>query len=149
MVRFSVCSVQTHERIEIYGDGECHPHDRPPQFPFTAQRRRRVDNFGSINAGQLGKGTKQAGACGVLRVVISYPTPLDRKTLDSAPKGKHQALATVAVDHLEPPESKLGQTILGLANLALGGPDRKRNSSEEIDGTRPKKPKKRGSKVRG
>jgi hypothetical protein len=98
---------------------------------------------------KLGRGTKQAGACGVLRVVISYPTPLDRKTLDSAPKGKHQALATVAVDHLEPPESKLGQTILGLANLALGGPDRKRKSSEEIDGTRPKKPKKRGSKVRG
>jgi hypothetical protein len=94
----------------------------------------------------LGEGTKKAGVCGVLRVVISYPTPLEGNALDNAAKVGGHPLATVAVDSLESPDSKLGQHILGLANQALGKLDRKRKSSEEIDRTRTKKPKKEDPK---
>jgi hypothetical protein len=87
----------------------------------------------------LGEGTKKAGACGVLRVVISYPTDLDGDILDNALKGNSHPLATVAVDRLESPDSTLSQHILGLASLAVGMPDRKRKSSQAIDGTRGKR----------
>jgi hypothetical protein len=96
----------------------------------------------------LGEGTKKAGVCGVLRVVVSYPTPLDGNSLDNAAKGSRHPLATVAVDRLQSPNSKLGQTILGLANQALEMPDRKRKRSNEIDGTKTKR-QNTGTKVRG
>jgi len=73
----------------------------------------------------LGIGTKKAGRCGLLRVVISHPSHPDSNALEEAAKGSYP-LATVPVRFLEPRDSDLGQTVLSLANLALQGPDQKR-----------------------
>jgi len=86
----------------------------------------------------LGNGTKKAGRCGLLRVVFSHPSLPDSDTLKEAAKGSHP-LARVPVGFLEPHDSDMGQTVLSLANLALQRPDRKRKSSDEIEGARPKR----------
>jgi hypothetical protein len=86
----------------------------------------------------LGNGTKKADRCGLLRVVFSYPSLPDSNTLEEAAKAGHP-LATVAVSHLEPHDSDLGQNILPLVTLALQLPDRKRKSSDKIEGARPKR----------
>ena len=57
----------------------------------------------------LGNGTKKAGRCGLLRVVISHPALTDSNTLEEATKGSHP-LATVPLGFLEPTDSDLGQT---------------------------------------
>ena len=90
----------------------------------------------------LGNGTKKAGRCGVLRVVISHPSPLDSNTLEEAAEGGHP-LAIVPLSHLEPPDSDLGRGILSLAHLALQIPDRKRKSSDEDKLGAPEEAKKR------
>jgi hypothetical protein len=92
----------------------------------------------------LGNGTKNAGRCGLLRVVCSHPPLPDSDTLEEAAKGSHP-LATVLIRHLEPSKSDLGQSVLSLASQALQVPDRKRKSSDEdeIVGARPKRQKKR------
>jgi hypothetical protein len=83
----------------------------------------------------LGKGTDTAGVCGVLRVVISYPSPPNDDTLDNDAEGDYgHPLATVAFGLLEPTDSNLGQSILGLANRTLQMPDQKRRGSNETDG---------------
>jgi hypothetical protein len=86
----------------------------------------------------LGSGTKQAGPCGLLRVVFSHPAPPDNNTLEEAAEEGHP-VATVPLALLEPTDSDLGQTILSLAKQALEKPDRKRKSSDEIVGARPKR----------
>jgi len=86
----------------------------------------------------LGTGTKKAGRCGLLQVVFSHPSPLDSNALEEATKGSHP-LAIFPIRFLEPRDSDLGQTVLSLANLALQRPDRKRKSSDEIEGARPKR----------
>ena len=88
----------------------------------------------------LGNGTKKAGPCGLLRVVISHPSHPDSNTLEKAAKGNHP-LATVSLGDLDSRDSDLGQIILSLANQALQIPDRKRKSSDEIEGARPKRQK--------
>ena len=86
----------------------------------------------------FGIGTKKAGRCGLLQVVFSHPSPLDSNALEEAAKGSHP-LAIFPIRFLEPRDSDLGQTFLSLANLALQRPDRKRMSSDEIEGARLKR----------
>ena len=74
---------------------------------------------------RLGEGTNKAGPCGLLRVVISHPTLLDDDALEKEAAMGHHPLATVPIEHLESPESELGQMILSLANQALQKPDLK------------------------
>ena len=86
----------------------------------------------------LGNGTKKAGPCGLLQVLISHPSLPNSNKMDEAAKGSHP-LATVSLRHLEPSGSDLGQAIQSLANLALQTSDRKRKSSDDIEGARPKR----------
>ncbi len=88
----------------------------------------------------LGNGTNKAGHCGVLRVLISHPSPPDTNTLEEAATGSHP-LATVPLEFLEESDSKLGQSILSLAKQTLQNHDRKRRGSDEIEGARPKRQK--------
>jgi len=88
----------------------------------------------------LGIGTERAGPCGLLRVLVSHPSPPDSNALKKAAKGRHP-LAIVPVGSLESSDPALSQSVLSLANLALQRPDLKRKSSDEIDGARPKRQK--------
>jgi hypothetical protein len=90
----------------------------------------------------LGDGTKKAGPCGHLGVVISLPSVLDSNKLEEAAKGG-PPLATVAVSHLEALESELGQAIdmMARAKGRLQGPDLKRKNSHEVEEPRPKRQK--------
>lgn len=103
----------------------------------------------------LGIGTKKAGPCGLLRVVICHPSVIDSDTMKQAAKEGHPLATTVPLGSLEPPDSELGQSILWLANLALQKPDRRRKISDkkrkisdeegeildENEGARPKRPR--------
>ena len=88
----------------------------------------------------FGNGTKKAGRCGLLRVVICHPSLTDSYTLEETAKGSHP-LAVVPLSTLEPPESDLGQPTLFRQS---GTPilERKRMGSDEIEGARPKRQRK-------
>ena len=88
----------------------------------------------------LGNGTKKAGHCRVLRVVFSYPSFPDSNALEKAAKGDNP-LATVPLSLLAETCSDLRDDILPFVKVALQLPDRKRKSSDEIKGARPKKKK--------
>jgi len=89
----------------------------------------------------LGEGTKKAGPCGVLRVIISHPSSPDSNALKEAAKGDHP-VATVPLKHLESElDSDLSQTILSLADLSLQTPDLKRRNLDKLEGAGPKKPR--------
>ena len=66
----------------------------------------------------LGNGTKKAGRCGVLRVLISHPADPDSGTSEEAARGNHP-LVTIPLLFLEPERSELGQAILSLAHQAI------------------------------
>lgn len=87
----------------------------------------------------LGNGTRKAGPCGLLRVLISHPSPPDDNALEEAGKEGRHPLATVPLTCIYPPKTGLGQTLLAMANLALQRPDRKRKGSDEIQGVKPKR----------
>ena len=88
----------------------------------------------------FGNGTKKAGSCGLLRVVISHPSLTDSYILEETAKGSHP-LAVVPLSTLEPPESDLGQPTLF---RQPGTPilERKRMGSDEIERARPKRQRK-------
>jgi hypothetical protein len=90
----------------------------------------------------LGNGTKKAGPCGHLGVVISLPSVPDSNKLEEAAKGG-PPLTTVAVSHLEALVSELGQAIdmMAPAKGRLQRPDLKRKSSHEVEEPRPKRRK--------
>jgi hypothetical protein len=92
----------------------------------------------------LGRGTKKAGACGVLRVVFSHPSSPDVDALERAVEDGHgHPVATVPIGNLEAKDSDLGQAILSLASRALENPDRKRKRVEESAGVETRSKRKR------
>lgn len=65
---------------------------------------------------QLGTGTRQAGDCGVLRVLVSHPASPHIDALIAASRESHDhPVATVNIQNLALPESSVGQMLLSLA----------------------------------
>ena len=95
----------------------------------------------------LGTGTKKAGVCGVLRVLISYPSPPNDDALAEATESGHgHPLATAPVAFLELENSNLGQSIPSLAKKAkkiVTLPDRKRKNTDQPTGSEGRSAKKR------
>jgi len=95
----------------------------------------------------LGAGTKKAGVCGVLRVLISYPSPPNDDALAEATESGHgHPLATAPVAFLELENSNLGQSIPSLAKKAkkiVTLPDRKRKNTDQPTGSEGRSAKKR------
>ena len=83
----------------------------------------------------LGNRTKKTEPCGLLQVVFSHPSLPDRNTLEEAANGNHP-LATVLLNSLDLTNF---DDILSCTNLELWRPNRKRKSSDEIEGARCKK----------
>jgi len=79
---------------------------------------------------KLGNGTKNAGRCGVLQVLISHPSLPDSKKLEEAARGSHP-VATVALNLLGLSKSDLGESIIMLGKSAVGKPERKRKCEVE------------------
>jgi hypothetical protein len=104
-------------------------------LPTCSNSPMRAEMENAVKA--LGNGTKEAGPCGLLRVVFSHPTLPSNDALEEAVKGKgSHPIATVLVGHLESPTSTLGQTILSLAALALQLPGRKTQEATRWNGYR-------------
>jgi len=82
---------------------------------------------------ELGTGTKKAGRCGLLRVLVSHPSLPHSGKLEDPAKGTHPP-ATVALHNLVQCDSALGQCIQSLADLSLRTLPAKRSLSADSDG---------------